>query len=97
MNKSKDTDVFQELCEIGSMIKSARLLNIVRTEVRKAVKNAQVMDGDHSSAGGHYDVVVVKCGADIDGLSRRLKANIPDVDVDCLVDGVLGIREKEEK
>jgi hypothetical protein len=92
-----DLEVFQELREIGSIIESAQLFSLIRNEVKQQVKNAQVTEGKYSPFGHRYDIVISKCELDIDGVTRRLQASIPNVKVDRLVDGVLGVRVTRNK
>jgi len=51
-----------------------------------------VTDGAHHPMGEGYDVVV-KCGSgDRMDVFRRIRGSIPNVDVEKIADGVLGVR-----
>ena len=96
---TKDRDISDELRHIGELISSARLLQVIRTEVHLACKNQRivVMDGlhgeRHAEGSRRYDVVVVnKDDKGVEVVARRLRAKMPDVQIDKLVDNVLGIR-----
>jgi len=89
-------NINRELFEIGELIASSHLINQVRREVNGAVKDhfAMVVDGEVSGRSG-YGVVVMNCKAsDIELVKRRIKANIPDVEVENLIDNVIGIKKK---
>lgn len=88
-------DVFAELQDIGRLIDSAKLLTAVRREVRAVMadRTAIVADGKQSNRAS-FDVVVDLKGdaKSVEVVARRITANVPDVNVERLVDGVLGIR-----
>ena len=86
-------DIDRELREIGSLMASAGLLMSVREEVSKVMREGFVVtDGEHCSAGQGYNVVV-KCGSEKSyEVARRIRANIRNVNVKKIADGVLGIR-----
>ena len=89
--------ITQELAAIGRILDSARLLDLVRTEVRKAMKEEAIIVGGETSDNPNYDVVVVhhqgkKTNNEV---KRRLAKSIEDIEIaelDTLVDNVLGIR-----
>lgn len=89
--------ITQELAAIGRILDSARLLGLVRSEVRKAMKEEVMIVGGETSDNPNYDVVVVhhqgkKANKEV---KRRLAKSIKDVEIaelDTIVDNVLGIR-----
>jgi hypothetical protein len=83
----------QEIQEIGQLIMSAALIHEIRREVASVMKEGFVVtDGMHHPLGDGYDVVV-RCGSeDRPDVFRRIRGNIPDVRVEKIADGVLGIR-----
>ena len=84
-------DVAKELAEIGKIIDAANLLAMVRKEVTAVMKEGSVvLSADHYGAGGYR--VVVKCGGEEESVARRIRANIPNMDVDRIAAGVLGLR-----
>jgi hypothetical protein len=87
-------DLFKEIQDIGRLITSAALLDSVRKEVGRVMKEGFVVtDGKHHpGAVGKYEVVV-KCGADGQQVARRIKGGVPDVEVDKIAEGVLGVRK----
>ncbi len=89
-------DINKELFEIGRLLTSSHLINQVRKEVNGAVKDhfTMVVDGEISGRSG-YEVVVMNCKAsDIELVKRRIKASMPDVEVEKLIDNVIGIKKK---
>ena len=94
MTKKKGaTSLGMEIREIGKLITSATLIMSVRNEVSKVVKEGFVVtDGSHHPSAAEYEVVV-RCGNDSSAeVARRIRAEITDVNVDKISDGVLGIR-----
>jgi len=85
-------DVSREIAEIGRLISSAAMIMAVRKEVLKCAESGFVVtDGRHHDGASAYDVVV-EMKADNGEVSRRIRSSIPEVDVDRIADGVLGIR-----
>ena len=88
-------DILEELCEIGRLIDSVKLLSAVRKEVHSLFehRDAIIIGGKQTKVNQGYDIIVrLGMGKDADSVVRRLKANVPDVDVSKLVDNVLGIK-----
>ena len=89
-------DWTEEIRSIGRLISSAAMIEAVRNEVRRAVgtSGSIVVDGAHyGSEGMSYGIVVeLPDGADHLMVARRIRGSFPDVDVDDLTQGVLGIR-----
>jgi len=84
-------DVSKEIVAIGRMIDRAKFLMAVRQEVSNVMRDGFVVtDGEHGNSG--YSVVV-RCGGDGEMVSRRIKASMPDVDVDHIAEGVIGVRK----
>jgi len=84
-------DIFRELNEIGQLINNASRLNAIRKAVSKAKQEGIIVtDGQHHPGAKTYDVVV-RCSADEDGIARRIRADIPDVDVTRIAKNVLGV------
>lgn len=77
-------NVSREIAEIGKLLQAAKLLLAVRKETAAVLKSGFVV-----SAGEGHDVEV-RCGS-CDEVGRRIKANVPDVDVERLADNVLGV------
>jgi hypothetical protein len=87
------SDIFTELSEIGRMLKSASALAMVRQEVGKVMRSGFVVtDNVHQEGASDYDVVV-RCGSGEDKVSRRLRENMPDMDVTHIAEGVLGVKK----
>ena len=86
-------DYSREIAEIGQLIVSAALIQEIRREVATVMRDGFVdSDGVHHPLGQGYDVVV-RCGAeDRPDVFRRIRGSIPDVHVEKIADGVLGIR-----
>ena len=94
----RKSNVQHELLDIGQMLRRAEVMEQVRREVLTVLhqRRAKVLDGTYAQNYGDrqkYDVVVT----DIDGRSgslvaRRLRERMPDMEVDELVKGVLGVR-----
>ena len=82
-----------EIREIGKLITSATLIRSVRNEVSKVVEEGFVgTDGSHHHSASGYEVVV-RCGNENSAeIARRIRAEITNVNVDRISDGVLGIR-----
>jgi len=86
-------DVFSELEDIGRMLTSASMLAMVRHEVGTIMREGFVVtDGTHQKGASEFDVVV-RCGSGEDDVSRRLRDQMPDVDVTRIAEGVLGLRK----
>ena len=87
-------DLAAELRDISQLIGSAAFIDAVRREVRRAVgSTAMVMDGEHHEKGSSYQVVVkLASGENIEVISRRIRGAFPDMDVENLADGVIGIK-----
>lgn len=83
----------QEIKEIGQIIMSATLMQEIRKQVASVMREGFIVtDGIHHPLGAGYDVVV-KCGAeDRPDVLRRIRGSIPDVHVEKIADGVMGIR-----
>ena len=90
---SRDTaGICSELREIGKLISSVSLIMAVRREVAKVMKEGFVVtDGRHQPEASKYEVAV-RCGKQGEEVTRRLKARYPDMEVDRIAEGVLGIR-----
>lgn len=86
-----EIDVASELADIGNMLASASLLATVRKEVASVMREGAVVLNASEYGDGDYKVVV-KCGSQEDGVARRIKASMPNMDVDRIATGVLGIR-----
>ena len=89
------SNVIKELCEIGRLIDSANLLTAVRKEVHSLFehRDAIVVGGKQAKDSQGYDIIVrLGFQKDSDAVVRRLKANVPGVEVNKLVENVLGIK-----
>jgi hypothetical protein len=82
-----------EIKEIGRLISSATLVMAVRNEVAAVMKEGFVVtDGRHCPTASGYEIIV-RCGeSSATEVSRRVKANVSNIDVDKIAEGVLGIR-----
>jgi hypothetical protein len=84
-------DVLRELNEIGRLIGDASRLNAVRRAVAKAKQGGIIVtDGIHYPGAEGYDVVV-RCSGDDEGVARRIRSEMPDVDVTRIAKNVLGV------
>lgn len=83
--------VKKELEEIGSLIREANLLHLVREEISHVKSGLIVTSGKYASESRGHDVVV-RCGDHSDLVCRRLKSSSLNVDIDVMPHGVLGIR-----
>ena len=100
------TDLENELSKIGKIIRSAHLLEEIRSQVRKELgdKQAMVLGGKYATVkdSSKYDVVIVhKEGSEFNQkMARRLKAMLSNVEVaalDGIVDNVIGIKSRDAK
>lgn len=86
--------VERDIWEIGEILASAQLLTAVRREVVKVRREGFIVtDGQHHPEGAGYDVVVSGIRSERHAVARRLRAGIPDVDVESISAGVLGVRK----
>jgi hypothetical protein len=85
-------NVARELREIGKMISAASVIIAVRREVEAVMKEGFIVtDGIHHEAGKGYEVVVT-CGSSKDSVARRLRASMPQMKIDDIATGVLGLK-----
>ncbi len=86
-------DYKREIEAIGDLIMSAALIQEIRREVASVMREGYVVsDGAHHPMGEGYDVVV-RCGSeDRPDVFRRIRGKIPDIQVEKIAKGVLGIR-----
>ena len=93
MKNALSADIGFEIREIGKLITSAMMIEAVRREVSKVLKDGFVVtDERHYPSSSGYQVIV-RSGKDNEEVARRIRANIKDVDVDRIAEGVLGIRK----
>ena len=87
-------NIGREIEEIGKLIVSALFLQEVRREVSAVMRDGFIVtDGKHHSMGNGYDVIV-RCGAkDRPDISRRIRGKMPDVRIEKIADGVIGIKK----
>ena len=85
-------DLGQELQEIGSLITSTMFLTAIRKEVSAVRKDGFIVTDGKRAGASKYDVVVRSLTGS-EEIARRIRANVPDVNVERLAEGVLGIRE----
>jgi hypothetical protein len=84
-------DIFGELAEIGKLMESANHLNAVRQAVAKAKQAGIIVtDGAHHPGAEDYEVVV-RCAGDDELIARRIRTEMPDVDVTRIANNVLGV------
>lgn len=83
----------REINAISDLIMSATIMQEIRREVSAVMKEGFIVtDGGHHEMGEGYDVVV-KCGSsDCPDVGRRIKGSFPDMEVERIADGVLGIK-----
>ena len=87
----------KDLKEIGHLMASAQLLMAVRHEVAKIAHDGFVVtDGGHHTDSGNYDVVV-ECKSHLDKVARRIRYAIPDVNVERITKGILGVKTRRGK
>jgi len=85
-------DIGFEIQEIGKLIASAMMIEAVRHEVSKVLKEGFVVtDGKHYPFSSDYQVIV-RSGSGNEEIVRRIRASIQNVDVDRIAEGVLGIK-----
>lgn len=94
-------EITRELQAIGNLIDSARLITVIRKEVRAVLKDkkAIVVGGEHAErkvkGSSKYDVVILHQHGkeEMELVARRIKASMPDLEVDDkMIDNVIGIR-----
>jgi hypothetical protein len=84
-------DIFKELTEIGQLLNSTSRLDAVRKAVAKAKEDGVIVtDGRHHQGAEGYDVVV-RCDKDVSKIARRIRDDIPDVNVKRIANNVLGV------
>ena len=96
-------NIINELSEIGKILDSVRLIEAIRSEVRKVkeAKGSMVIGGKeaerHLNNSSDYDVVIVnldnKKTAKV--LARRIKAGVKNIELDHfdnIIDSVIGVR-----
>lgn len=85
-------DIFSELEEIGRMLTSASMLVTVREEVASVMKEGFVVtDGSHQDGCEGFEVAV-RCGAEDEVVTRRLRERLPDMDIERIAEGLIGLR-----
>jgi len=91
-------EIAREIAEIRRILSSARLIDVVRKEVRRAMcgQRAMVLGGEVSD-NPNYDVIIMHdSGKQGNGLiTRRLKKAVDDIEItelNSMVKSVLGIR-----
>lgn len=90
-------DLFSELEDIGRMLKSASMLASVRQEVAKIKREGFVVtDGSHQDGCDDYEVVV-RCGADDELVTRRLRESMPNTEISRIAEGLVGLRRSRRK
>lgn len=83
--------IFKELTEIGQLLDSTSRLDAVRRAVAKAKQSGVIVtDGRHHEGAEGYDVVV-RCGSGSQKIARRIRDEMPDVDVRRIANNVLGV------
>jgi hypothetical protein len=93
MKYSLTSDIGKEIQQIGKLISSVMMIESVRREVSKVLKDGFVVtDEKHYPSSSEYQVIV-RSGKENEEVARRIRANIKDVDVDRIAEGVLGIRK----
>jgi len=83
-------DLNAEMKEIANLIDEADLIMAVRNEV-KSVKGAIVTDGKHQDNVAYQ--VIIRCGVEDKKVARRLKSSMPNIDVDSIATGILGVNQ----
>lgn len=87
-----EMNIRSEIKAISKMILAANSLVVVRQEVAKVMRDGFIVtDGKHHVAGKGFDVVV-SCGTEHESVARRLRAAMPNVEVENIATGVLGLR-----
>lgn len=86
-------NIDRELAEIGNLMKSASLIIGIRQEVDKVLREGFVVtDGKHCLNSNDCEVVVRCAREKMPEVTRRIRAKFPDVAVEDLAEGVLGIK-----
>ena len=85
-------DIFGELNEIGRLLGEASKLNAVRNAVAKAKQSGVIVtDGSHHPGAEDFEVVVRCADGGDDLIARRIRSEMPDVDVTRIANNVLGV------
>ena len=84
-------DIFKELTEIGQLLNSTSRLDAVRKAVARAKQSGVIVtDGRHHEGAEGYEVVV-RCEGSSQKIARRIREEVPDVDVTRIAKNVLGV------
>jgi len=88
-----------ELREIRKLLGTATLISSVRREVQRVAGAQRVIVSDGKSSGkSDYEIVISNCGDSQSCLARRLRNKMAkEIQVDELVEGVLGLRRKSSR
>ena len=85
-------DLSEELKDIGSLITSTMFLMAIRREVSLVRKDGFIVTDGKRAGASKYDVVVRSLSGS-EEIVRRIRAKMPNVDIDRLAEGVLGVKE----
>ena len=85
-------NIRSEIKAISKMISAANSLVAVRQEVAKVMRDGFIVtDGRHHVAGKGFEVVV-SCGTEHESVARRIRAAMPQMEIEHIATGVLGLR-----
>lgn len=87
-----NTDLSKEIAEIGDLITSTMFLAAIRQEVSKVRKEGFIVTDGKRAGAAKFDVVV-RSLTGADEIARRIRAKMPDVEIERLAEGVLGVNE----
>jgi len=83
-------DIFRELTEIGKLIGNTSQFSAVRQAAAKAQQAGVIVtDGKHQGA-DQYEIVVT-CDAGVGKIARRIREDMPEMDVTRIAKNVLGV------
>jgi len=86
-------DVYKEIRKIGKIIDSAGDIESIKRSISKADGGTKIINSEYTEYGGMYDIIVKEC-KDVDGLTRRMELNFPDIAIDEIVAGVVGVKRR---
>lgn len=86
-------DVYKEIKKIGKIIDSVGDIESIKKSIRKEDGGTKIVDSEYTEYGGLYDIIVKEC-KDVNSLTRRMELNFPDIAIDEIVQGVVGIKRR---
>lgn len=90
--------IIKELQKINHIIQQANEIDAVKRVVRASLsknQHSQVIGGEYVDQPGYN--LVVKHNGNNETVKRRLRGSFEDIEVESIVDNMLGIRFKKDK